>query len=635
VAVSFRIARLLRLGERWWLRLSLAAFMALFLAVLLAAEAPGGARADWPTYGGAFNNQHFSELREINTSNVAGLAVAWTVAIPDAGPDAGDVSLETTPLVIRGREAGRSEIDALMFVTSPRGRVLALDGASGKVVWTAEPALRAPFKLCCSMSNRGVAFGRVGHGEPRVFVATADARLWAFSATDGAVATGFGDGEVPGVVTVGDNTQGFSLTMAPLFISRDEIPPDGTTGGRDLVIVGSSGGEFEARGSLTAFDALTGQQLWRFFTVPAPGEFGSETWPSAVPGPFADPYSRGGGGVWMTPAYEPESGRLFFSVGNPSPNLDGTHRTGNNLFTDSIVALDVRTGRHVWHYQQVHHDIWDYDPASPPLLFEVHGRRAVAEASKTGFFYILDRDSGVPLFACPETPVPASTFAGFDASPEITSPTQPVCPAGLRFVPIKEPGATVPDPGADVRVDSIFTPPSWNFRAIAPGVGGGSEWSPVAYHPGLDLAFISGVISPFLYVPFAELSPTPGSFSLGGLPIPILPPSGGTVTAIDTNTGTVRWQKKTRWPVVGGALATAGGVVFYGEGYPLVGSVVALSASTGIEMFRFWTAGGVNAAPMTYSANGRQFVTVAAGGAPHYLSRPGNQLITFAIKNAQ
>jgi len=246
-----------------------AASIALFLAVSLAAEAPAGARADWSTYGGGFHNQHFSLLREINTSNVAGLAVAWTVAIPDAG--AGDVSLQTTPLVIRGREAGLPEVDALMFVTSPRGRVLALDGASGKVLWTAEPALREPLKLCCSMTNRGVAFGRVGLGEPRVYVATPDARLWAFSATDGTTATGFTDGEAPGAVTVGDNTLGVSLTMAPLFISRDEIPPGGATGGKDVVIVGSSGGEFEARGSLTAFDALTGQQLWRFFTVPAPG----------------------------------------------------------------------------------------------------------------------------------------------------------------------------------------------------------------------------------------------------------------------------------------------------------------------------------------------------------------------------
>jgi Glucose dehydrogenase len=610
-----------------------AASIALFLAVSLAAEAPAGARADWSTYGGGFHNQHFSLLREINTSNVAGLAVAWTVAIPDAG--AGDVSLQTTPLVIRGREAGLPEVDALMFVTSPRGRVLALDGASGKVLWTAEPALREPLKLCCSMTNRGVAFGRVGLGEPRVYVATPDARLWAFSATDGTTATGFTDGEAPGAVTVGDNTLGVSLTMAPLFISRDEIPPGGATGGKDVVIVGSSGGEFEARGSLTAFDALTGQQLWRFFTVPAPGEFGGETWPKAVQGPFADAYSRGGGAVWMTPAYEPKSGRLFFTVANPSPNLDGTHRAGNNLFTDSIVAVDVRTGRRIWHYQQVHHDLWDYDPASPPLLIEVHGRRAVAEASKTGFFYILDRDTGVPLFACPETPVPASTFTAFDGSPEITSPTQPVCPAGLQFVPVKEPGAMVPDPSTGAQVESIFTPPSWNFRPVAPGIFGGAEWSPVAYHPDLGLAFISGVIAPFLFVPFGEFSPTPGTLNLGGLPIPVVTQIGGTVTAIDVNAGTVRWQRKTRWPLVGGALVTAGDVLFYGEGYPLAGSVVALAASTGIEMFRFWTTGGVNAAPMTYRANGRQFVTVAAGGAPHYLSRADNLLVTFAIKDGQ
>lgn len=161
----------------------------------------------------------------------------------------------------------------------------------------------------------------------------------------------FGDGAGPaGSVTVADNALGYSLTMAPLFIPRGDIPPGGATRGRDVVVIGISGGEYETRGFVTAYDALTGERLWRFFTVPAPGEFGGDTWPAGLAAPFADPHLRGGGAVSNTPAYDPASGRLFIAVGNPAPNLDGTHRAGNNLFTDAIVALDVRTGQRVWHY---------------------------------------------------------------------------------------------------------------------------------------------------------------------------------------------------------------------------------------------------------------------------------------------
>ena len=616
-------------------RPGLAAVLALAFASLIAAQNPAAPQADWPTYGGSFSQQRFSLLQQVTTSNAAKLRVAWTFAVPGAGTL--DASLQTTPLVIRGSEAGRPDVDALMLLTSPKGRVLALDGASGKLVWEAEPVLRTPLNLCCSMSNRGVAYGRVvtqGAIEPRVYVATLDARLWAFSATSGIVATSFSDGAGPaGSVTVADNARGSSLTMAPLFISRDNIPPGGATEGKDIVVVGIAGGEFETRGFVTAYNAFTGEQLWRFFTIPEPGEFGSETWPHDVTGPFADPYLRGGGSVWMTPAYDPVNGRLFFSVANPAPNLDGTHRAGDNLFTDSVVALDVRTGRRVWHYQQVHHDLWDYDPASPPLLVEVEGVPAVAEASKTGFFYVLDRESGLPIFPCPETRVPPSDVVAVDGSPEVTSPTQPVCDAGLQFVPLKRPGEPVPDTSRGAKVRPIFTPPTTRLRAVAPGVFGGSEWSPVAYHPGLGLAFIEGVIAPMRFFPLPEVLPHPGSYTLGGLPIPVLRQIGGTLTAIDVNTGKRRWQKQTPWPLVGGTLVTAGGVLFYGEGYPLAGSFVALDASTGLEIFRYWTRGGVNSAPMTYETQGRQFVTVTAGGASHYLSRVDNQVITFVLQD--
>jgi quinohemoprotein ethanol dehydrogenase len=583
---------------------------------------------EWPTYGGSFSNQRFSQLDQITGANVGSLRVKWTFPIPDAGTSG--ASLETTPLVVKGSEVGLPTRDAVMLVSSPRNRALALDAATGEQVWEFSAPLRSPLKLCCASSNRGVAFARVEVApnvlESRVYMATLDARLWALDATTGQPATSFADGVGPlGSVTVADNNAGFSLTMAPLFIPRGNIPSGGEASGRDLMIVGISGAEFETRGFVTAYDAVTGDLLWRFFTIPAPGEFGGDTWPTIVaPDPFADPFLRGGGSVWMTPAYDPTAGRLFIAVGNPAPALDGTHRAGDNLFTAAIVALDVRSGERVWHFQEVHHDLWDYDAASPPVLFEVNGTRAVGQAGKTGLFYSLNGETGEPLFPCPETPVPASQVVAPDGMPEMASPTQPLCGEGQQFVPFARPG----ERGA------IFTPPAMGLRAlrpIEPGVRGGSKWSPVAFHAGLGLALISGIVEPTRFIAAPEVEPTPGDTSFGGTPFSILRGTAGTFPAVDVTAGTRRWQKQTSMPLIGGAMATAGGIVFYGESTPTGGAFIALDASTGAELFRFPTTGGVSAAPMTFVAQGKQLVSVAAGGNVLFPSRLDNLLITFEL----
>jgi quinohemoprotein ethanol dehydrogenase len=524
-----------------------------------------------------------------------------------------------------------------MFVTSPRNRVLALDAATGAQLWAFAAPLRSPLKLCCGSSNRGVAFGKVEVSpsmvEPRVYLATLDARLWTLDAATGGPSANFGDGVGPlGSVTVADNTAGFSLTMAPLFIPKADIPSGGVTDGRDVVIVGISGGEFESRGFVTAYDALTGDILWRFFTIPAPGEFGSETWLTIPPpSPFADPFLRGGGAVWMTPAYDAAMGRHFIAVANPSPSLDGTHRPGDNLFTNSVVALDLRTGERLWHFQEVHHDLWDYDAASPPILFELHGTPAVGQAGKTGVFYILDRESGVPLFPCPETPVPASAVVAPDGMLEQTAPSQPLCGPGQQFVPFARPAEHAEGFSSGPHGAPIFTPPTRRGEVVEPGTHGGSEWSPVALHANLGLAFVSGLVEPTWFVAIPETVSTPGQLTFGGLPLPLLRGRAGTLTAIDVQSATRRWQKSTPSPLVGGALATAGGLVFYGEGTPTGGAVVALQVATGRERFRFRTTGGVNAAPITFVAHGKQLVTVAAGGNVLALSRADNLLLTFEL----
>ncbi|MBI4560432.1 MAG: hypothetical protein HY724_00170, partial [Candidatus Rokubacteria bacterium] len=234
-----------------------------------AADLTQNPREDWPTYGGSFNNQRFSQLTQVTPRNVRRLRIKWTFEVPDAGIPG--TSLETTPIVVRGAGAGLEAFDAVMFLTSPLSRVIALDAGTGVQVWEFTPSLRSPLNLCCSASNRGVAFGTVevspGVFEGQVYLATLDARLWAVHAATGQAAAGFTDGVGPvGSVTVADNSAGFSLTMAPLFIPKADIPPGGVTDGRDVVIVGISGAEFETRGFVTAYDAATGDILWRFFT---------------------------------------------------------------------------------------------------------------------------------------------------------------------------------------------------------------------------------------------------------------------------------------------------------------------------------------------------------------------------------
>jgi alcohol dehydrogenase (cytochrome c) len=297
-----------------------------------------------------------------------------------------------------------------------------------------------------------------------------------------------------------------------------------------------------------------------------------------------------------------------------------------------MVALDVRTGERIWHFQQVHHDLWDYDPASPPLLFDVGETPAVGEAGKTGMFYILDRETGEPIFPCPETPVPGSDVVALDGAPELASPTQPLCGPGLQFVPFVQPGEPPREVPGGTLLDPIFTPPSQSGGTVVePAFYGGSEWSPVAYHPPLGLAFISGITLPANFIAVSTEKPITGEMWLGGLPLPLFFDLGGTFTAIDVRTGTRKWQRTTPWLLVGGSLATAGGLIFYGEGNFFGGAFIALDAATGTERFRFPTRGGVNAAPMTFLAQGRQLVTVAAGGHSHYLSRQDNLLITFGL----
>ena len=601
------------------------------------------ASADWSTYGGDYANTRFSRLADINRGNVANLKVRW-ISHTGLGADT-FVNFNTNPIVVGGK----------MYVTDPGNsltfeqHVFALDAATGKKLWKRTlPQTNTPERLGFLpwRANRGAAVG-----SDKVYVATLDARLWALDAATGKPTKGFGDGDGPeGSVRVADIEAGYYLTMAPLFVPAGLVPPGGPASGHDLVIIGISGAENETRGFVTAYDAGTGKLLWRFFTVPAPDEFGGDTWPRGR-GLFADPFQRGGGAVWMTPAYDPDAGLLIVPVGNAGPDLDGTHRAGANLFTASILALKIATGKRAWHFQEVHHDLWDYDQGSPPVLFDwkVKDRSvpAVGAAGKTGWFYVLDRRNGKPLIPCPERPVPTYTvIKAPDGTPERPFPTQPVC-MSEAFVP--QGGRTLP---SGRYVSPIFTLPGApgtqtgpylglpklpgdapvpqvpiSDIIIEPGAAGGSEWSPVSFDPRLGLAFVAGNIGPMSYTSMPEKKPTPGRINAGGwwsfTPEDVAKDWSSVLSAMDVGSGKIRWRQRSDGLLVGGSCATQTGLVFSGElqmkpnaklGFESYFS--AFDARTGERLFRFRIPGdvGVNAPCVTFLAGGEQLVAVAIGG---------------------
>ena len=360
-----------------WVRL--AAVISIVFTSLTACEQGGGqapsgpsgpsgvaapADENWQSYGGNMSNWRYSSLTQVDTSNVKNLKGAWNFHVTYANKGS---SFESTPVVV----------DGVMYVTSGRDDVWALNAKNGAVFWEYHPNIdtdKTP--VCCGVVNRGVAVG-----DGKVYVGQVDGKLVALDQKGGAKLW---------EAQVGDPKKGFSETMAPLYY-----------GG--LVYIGMSGAEYETRGYVTAYRSRDGSQAWRWYTVPAPGQRGSETWPKG------DAYLHGGGSMWMTPALDPRLGLIYLAVGNPGPDLDGGVRQGDNLYTESLVALNAKTGKYVWHFQQIHHDIWDYDTVSPIVLFDgmVNGQpaRALAEAGKTGWVYILDRATGKPLVPIHERPV--------------------------------------------------------------------------------------------------------------------------------------------------------------------------------------------------------------------------------------
>ena len=551
-----------------------ALFLALFMLPAAAQHsdkwlAPIG--KDFPSVGGNIANQRYSGLTRITPGNVAQLGGAWMVHVND---QTGGGNMEATPVVVNG----------VMYIATGAGGVMAVNAATGAKIWKFQSSSSGG-------TNRGVAVG-----EGRVYSAGGGNEL---------VGLDQETGELAWTAKVGDR----GTTVAPATYY------DG------LVYMGTSGGEGGIRGYFGAYDAKSGKNVWGFWTTPAPGERGHETWEG-------DSWQSGGGPIWIQPAIDPELRTIYVSVGNASPDNDGTKRGGDNLFTSSIVALDLKTGAYKWHYQEVHHDLWDYDNEVAPVLADIkfHGqtRKVLIHTGKTGFVYIYDRINGKPLIGIEERAVPQE--------PRIkTAATQPF-PIGDAVVPTcPEPGSVAPGSKTSCIFGAYWDQPV----VMAPGTQGGVSWAPTAFNPKTGLIYIGGSIINSAYgLRRQDWDPQNNRLQSAGEGVGFYRPAGeprsGTLTAINPATNKIVWQKRMKYPLGTGSglLSTASGLLFNGESD---GRLIAFDSKDGKELWSFQTGAGADGPVVTYEVGGEQYVAILAGGNTFQLSQHGDNLWAFKI----
>jgi alcohol dehydrogenase (cytochrome c) len=525
-----------------------------------------GAQGDWTVYGGDLSNTRYAASDQINAGNVQNLHLKWLFQTGVLG------SFETTPIVE----------DGVMYITTPYNHVFAIDAHSGQQLWHYEHKLGTTI-FCCGPNNRGVALA----GD-KVYMATLDATL---------VALDKKTGDVVWETEIADPEFGYSETVAPTVY-------------QNKVILGISGAEYGIRGFISAYDKDSGKLIWRWHTIPEPNEVmpdGTKGWygnfnnmadginplhrdiaaEKAAMAKYADAWKRGGGSNWMTNAIDPESGLLFATIGNPSPDLYTEIRPGDNRWTESLVALNVDTGKLVWGYQYVPHDPWDLDAVSPPILADVKGAGgqtvpAVITGGKTGWVYVHDRATGKL---------------------------------------IRRSDAMIPQ-------ENLFTQPTAAGIRMLPGANGGVEWSPGAFNPETRLVYYDNLHQPMTYT--AKKEPwQKGKLWLGGAFTAIAgEDQWGNLSAVNVDTGKIVWQAKSEDPMIGGTLTTAGNLTFAGEGD---GSFNAYNAATGAKLWSFQAGAGVNSAPMSFELDGKQYVAVAAGGNFQLNYKLGDAVLVFGL----
>ena len=490
---------------------------------------------EWLLYGGNYANYRLSPIKALTPAAASTLQVAWVFPTGTLG------QFEVSPVVH----------DGIMYVTSSYNRLFALDAATGELYWRYDHKQPDDLRICCGPVNRGV-----GIKGDIVMMATLDAHLIAFERRSG---------EIKWDVELASYKDGYSATSAPMVV-------------KNMAIIGVAGGEYGVRGFFDAYDVETGKRVWRHYTMPAAGEPGAESWAGKSA-------ASGGAPAWTSGAYDAETDTLFWTTGNPGPDWNGDDRSGDNLYADSILALDPATGQRKWYFQFTPHDVWDYDGNTQIFLvdIDVDGKpvKAVVQANRNGFFYILDRTTGAYLKSAPY-PDQAPNWATID---EKGRPT-----VNPQAVPLENP----------------------DYR-VCPGNMGGMNgaWSG-AYNPTLKLVYIP-TIEACQQFQKGIVAYVNGQPFVGGLPVTVdvnNKVAYGDLNAIDVTTGKVRWRFKDKDPVSSGALATAGGVVFIGTGD---GHAVALDAATGAEVWRFRVGGGVRSQPIAYQQGDDVYVAIGAG----------------------
>src|SRR5215207_2664002 len=519
---------------------------------------------DWITYGGSLYNQRYSTLDQINTTNVGQLKGAWMTRL---GSGRGSkYRFEADPLVI----------DGVMYIPTGNDDVFALDAKTGHKIWEYFSDIpQVNDLICCGWDNRGV-----GAGEGRIYSGQLDASMVALDQMTG---------KLLWRTQLEDYRDGYSITGATRYF-------DG------IVFTGISGGENGIQGRIYGLDAKTGQVLWRFNTVPNPGEIGSDTWPMNDPDPIkANIYKHGGGTVWQAPAVDPELGMIYFSTGNAGP-WEGSLRPGLSLFTASILALDYKTGTYKWHFQQVHHEIWDYDMPSPVVLFDQTydgvPRKGLYQPGKTGWVYFLDRTNGEPLIGIDEVPVEQEPRQN-------TWATQPI-PRGDAFV------RQCPEPDPSFARSGCIFVTYWDVPTLlVPYANGGSNWNPSCYNPNTGYVYVMGGEQDTAYsvldIPFVLGK----RYTRVQSSVPLGHNITSTFTAMDSRTNKIAWQERKPGYFNMGCVTTAGGLTLTGQ---VDGNFVAYDAATGQKLWTFQTGWGIGAPPMTYEVDGKQYITVAAGG---------------------
>ena len=521
--------------------------------------AAGGQKENWLHTNGDYAQTRFYPGTQINAGNVSKLQSAFVFQTEVRE------SLETAPIVV----------DGVMYMTTSYNHVYALDAVTGKEFWHYKHKMGPITTFCCGPNNRGVAIeGGV------LFMGTLDAKLIAMDAKSG---------KLLWETEIADPEKGYSETMSPTVV-------DGK------VLIGTNGGEYGIRGFVKAFDAKTGNLIWTFYTIPEKGHEGvwaendatnrnmkrniaAEKAQLAKSG--GDFYKTLGGGVWMNPAVDMKTRTIYFVVGNPSPDLYGAERPGDNLYTDSMLAVDLDTGAYKWHFQYIAHDVWDLDSVSPPILVDVQDKSgkmvpAVIHGGKTGHIYVHNRADG-------------------------------------KLIRFSE--AMIPQ-------EDMWSLPTPDGKRMLPGANGGVEWSPMAVNPKLGMAYALNLHQPMTY--HVETAAYPGGkLWLGGAFKAIASEKQwGRVAAVDMNTGKMAWKFDTAEPLIGGALATAGNLLFYGEGN---GLFRALDARNGKMLWEYNCGAGANAMPVSYEVKGTQYVAMGCGGNTQLDFKRGNSMFVFAL----